>query len=248
MVVLLYNIKMKPYITPEKILEMNFGKNVPEIPETVFIFFYRSMVQRIEKHFKLEKIKFTRGDFYIEENKKFAIVTNFGNGESGALMLAEELSAVGVKRVVSIGAVGGISEELTVGDKVLIKSAFSQSNIGVVYDYNKEEILTSKNQNKEIEEVFNEDGLNYKFVKTLSVPTIYRETHEEIEKAKNKNISVIEMEAFSLALVFSLNNINFSAVGCVSDVLSAKGWEYEKGFKKVFDGLENIFLSIQKNI
>ncbi|MBU4479831.1 hypothetical protein KKG48_00095 [Patescibacteria group bacterium] len=237
---------MKTYITPEKILEMTFGDNIPKIPEIVYIFFYKSMIKRVEQHFELEKAKFTRGDFYIEKNKKFGVVTNFGNGESGALMLAEELSAVGVKKVIAIGAVGSLSNDLKMEDTIIIESAFSQSNIGLVYDYKKEEVFTSNKQNQEIEEVLKKDNFEIKFVKTLSVPTIYRETEEEIEKAKQKNISVIEMEVFSLAMIFSLKNVEFSAIGCVSDVLDSEGWSFDDGFKKVFDCLENIFLKINK--
>ena len=239
---------MKLYITPKKILAMTFGETIPKIPEVVYIFFYKSMLKRIEQHFELEKIKFTRGDFYIEKNKKFGIITNFGNGESGALMLAEELSEMGVQRVISIGAVGSLSEDLKIGDAVIIESAFSQSNIGSVYNCEQAEVFTSKDQNTKIKEIFQTEQLKYNLVKTLSVPTIYRETEEEIKQAKQKDISVIEMETFSLALVFSLRMVDFSAIGCVSDILNSEGWSFEQDFKKVFNGLEDIFLKISRII
>ncbi len=237
---------MKIYITPEKILEVTFKDDVPQIPKIVYIFFYKSLIKKIEGHFNLEKVRFTRGDFYVEKNRDFGIITNFGAGESGALMLAEELSAVGVERIVAIGAVGSLSDDLKIGDVVIIEKASSQSDVGKVYDHVENEVFTSKEQNKKIKEIFEQNKIKSSSVKTLSVPTIYRETEEEIEKAKENNISVIEMEAFSLALVFSLRNVQFSSVGCVSDVLGDKKWGFENDFKTVFDVLKTTFLKIQK--
>lgn len=238
---------MKPYITPEKMIELSIGKDVPNIPKTVYIFFYKSLVEKIEEFFSLQKIKFTRGDFYIEVNNEFGIITNFGVGESGSLMLAEELSAFGVEKVIALGAVGSLSHDLKIGDMVIIESAFSQSRIEKIYKQTENEIFTSEEQNKSIQKVFEQKDISFTAVKTLSVPTIYRETHEEIEGAKEKGISVIEMEVFSLALVFAIRGINFSSIGCVSDVLYNGEWEFENNLKKVFDGLKKSFLSIVKH-
>ena len=120
---------MKTYITPEKILEMTFKDDIPQIPKTVYIFFYKSLVKKIEEHFNLEKISFTRGDFYIEKNRDFGIITNFGAGESGALMLAEELSAIGVERVVAVGAVGSLSDDLKMVITLYFVEGFSYKEI-----------------------------------------------------------------------------------------------------------------------
>ncbi|MBU1046725.1 hypothetical protein KKH36_03040 [Patescibacteria group bacterium] len=240
---------MDTYIKPDYIVNMNFGGNIPEIPKIVYIFFYKSLIKKIESYFEFEKIKFTRGDLYIEKNKKFGIITNFGKGESESLMLAEELSFMGVEKVISIGAVGSLNSNLGIGDKILIESAFSQIKIGEVYDFDKDEVYTNKSLNQKIKKSLIDSGIKFNSVKTLSVPTIYRETLEEIEKAKKKDISVIEMEIFSLAMVFSLRNVEFSALGCVSDVLdSSKGWSFEADFEKVFSSLSEIFLNIWDKI
>lgn len=236
---------MELYITPKKIIEMTFENNIPEIPETVYIIFQKSLFKRLEKNFKFEKVKSTRGDFYIEKNKKFGVVTNIGIGESTCSMLAEELSFLGVKKVIAFGMVGGLNDKFRIGDIVIVEKSLSQSNIADIYEYTGDEILTSSKQNDEIVKKIT-DSNKIDFVKCISVPTIYRETTKEIEKARQKGVDIIDMEVFSLSLVFFLRDVDFSAIGCISDILDKEGWSFESDFKNVFDNLEKSFMNLVK--
>lgn len=224
---------------------MTFGNNIPEIPDTVYIIFQKNLFKRIEEHFEFDKVKFTRGDLYVEKNNEFAIITGVGVGESASLMLAEELSAVGVKKVISLGIVGSISDKLDISDLVIVENSFSQSNIFDIYDYDKKNIPTSSEQNNEIFEKIKVKDI--KFVNGVSVPTIYCETKDMVEKSRQNGVEIIDMETASLSLVFFKRGVMFSAIGCVSDILEKEGWRFENKFSKIFDLLEEVFLRLTKD-
>ena len=197
-------------ITTKKIFEkFNINSHIKDIPKKIYIFHQKGLFKKIENKFNFKKIKFTRGDLYFEENNQFAIITNFGTGYSSALMLAEELSGLGFKKVIGFGIAGFINSKnnIKIGDLFVIKKMYSQINLSEI----------SKNTNDYIEnDIFLK---NLKEKNSISVISLYKESYQMIKNCLSKDISIIDMELYPLALIFQEKGVDFNQVIAVSDIL-----------------------------
>ncbi|NCF75393.1 MAG: hypothetical protein GWO87_02830 [Xanthomonadaceae bacterium] len=227
------------YIKAKDILNIA-NKNL-KAPSIVYILFSRKFFLKIKYKFKLKEHKFTRGRLYIEKNYHFAVIVNPGVGLSSSLMLAEELSEMGVKKVIAIGIAGAINAELKITDIFLIKSVFSPISLSQIYKNYKPELFLSKKLNKRILKIIP----NLKQAKSISALTIYEEKDSLISGFLKKDISLIEMEAFYLAIVFDKNKVEFSEIVGIVDISKDKQWIFNTTNKeKVYKKLADIFLKL----
>ena len=158
-----------------------------------------------------------------------ALAGGFGIGGPAAAVVLEELIAVGVRQVVSVGGAGGLDAELAIGDVVVCDRALRDE--GVSYHYlpagdrfvHPDPDLTGR-----LVRALNRrrpDAVRVAGTWTTDAP--YRETRAEVRSHRAEGMLTVEMEAASLAAVALHRGIPFATAFAVMDSLAEDAWRPE---------------------
>lgn len=154
----------------------------------------------------------------------------FGGPNIAALI--EEISSFGVKEICFWGYCGGIGQDLSVGDRVLVNRALREE--GTSYHY-----LDDPNEHagsawfSDWQTVCESEGFVEGTIWSCDAP--YRETSAKVAKYRDSGILGVEMEVASLYALCSYRKLSAIAFLVVSDLISENGWApgfFSPRFKK----------------
>ena len=150
------------------------------------------------------------------------IITKSYFGGPNVAALVEELSAFGVKEFILWGYCGSISEELSVGDRLIAKGALREDGTSCHYlDDRSTFVFTDWFGSWENEA--RDQGIREGLV--WSCDAIYRETRDKVKKYAGMAISAVEMEIASFYAVCTFKKLKGIAFLVVSDSLVDTKWQ-----------------------
>jgi uridine phosphorylase len=178
-----------------------------------------------------------------------------GFGAPTAVMSLEELIAFGIKKFVSLGAAGGIQQNMNIGDIVICDRAIRDEGTSHHYLPVEKYAFSSLELTENLCTAFESKGILYSKGTTWTTDAPYRETIEELRQYRSDGVSTVEMEASALFAVGAYRGVSVSAIFTISDLLSEEDWdqgyhseEKLEGLKKVFEvTLEMITINAKKN-
>jgi uridine phosphorylase len=176
-----------------------------------------------------------------ERPARVGVVEGFGVGAPVAAVVLEELAALGVRRVVSLGIAGALPEELGFADVVLCTSALRDE--GTSHHYRPAERFAhpAKGLTEALRRELARDASPFVEGPTWTVDAIYRETLEEARAYRDEGIATVEMEAAALFVVAEVRGLEAAAVFTVSDHLLAHDtWRLAPDTRSVTAGLARI--------
>ncbi len=160
--------RSKSFITPKKFLHYSIkikGRkiNQKQIPESVILLYSKTLLKHIKRRYKLKKVEFTGGEFYLftERNKTIAILGNFGVGGPTVSIVMEELAELGIKNFISIGTAGSLQPDVKLGSFVLCTKALRDEGTSYHYLPPSKYIYPSKMLFNKIKRTFGKLGINY---------------------------------------------------------------------------------------
>ena len=211
-------------------------------PEKLIICFYNQLYKSIKQNFKVTAMDsdYHKVLLFDEMDRQVGVLGNFGIGAPVATIYLEELIALGVKQVVTVGIAGSLQKQINVGDLVLCNSALRDE--GVSYHYlesskyaSPSAILTGKLRN-----CLTRKNIAFHEGSTWTIDTPFRETIDEVKAYQAEGILTVEMEAAALFSVAKFRQIESAALFCVSDSLADFRWNPQFDAKKVKDSLQII--------
>lgn len=212
-------------------------------PEGVIFCYQPSLYAQILKNHEGKKGEgYYRHLYFLKEyDFKLAVAAQFGIGAPAAVALLEELIAVGVKKVISIGSAGGLQRDLHIGDTVILTKALRDEGCSHHYLPSERFVSASQDLTVQLETQAHQLGLSPRVGPSWTIDTPYRETKEEVLAYQQEGIMVVEMEAAALFAVSQYRNIEIASMVVVSDSLADLKWNPQFFSEQLKSGLEKVF-------
>lgn len=143
-------------------------------------------------------------------------------GAPAAAQILDWLISYGVRRVISAGSCGALTD---LEEGVFLVPCKALRDEGTSYHYQPPSrfIDVSIEARRAIEKALGRHGLPYKEVITWSTDGFYRETREKVEYRKSEGCSVVEMECSALAACAAMRGILWGELLYTADTLADAG-------------------------
>ncbi len=152
-------------------------------------------------------------------------------GAPYAVMVLENLIAWGAEKIIFLGWCGSISQQVNIGDIVVVTSALIDEGTSGHYLRNeKGQSLPSKGLTNRLVAEFNKAQIKFHSGTIWTTDAIYRETRHKVETYQRLNALAVEMEISALFTVANYRGVELGALAVVSDELASFKWR--PGFKK----------------
>lgn len=191
-----------------------------DLPDRYILIYYPELLNYFKRKYKPKKI-FMYRLLTIYQHKNIGVVMMTGVGAPNAVMVMEQLIALGGKQFINVGTAGGLTYcDFVLCDKSLRDEGTSQhyDNSGALYSY-PNQILTNKLYNE-----LQKSQFDFCVGTSWTTDAPYRETFDEINKFKSENVLCVEMESSALFTVAQFRKVKIASAFVISDYLSGKKW------------------------
>jgi uridine phosphorylase len=149
-------------------------------------------------------------------------------GAPQTVMILEKLIVLGVRRVILLGWVGGLSPTLSPGDIILPDEAISEEGTSRHYS---DEIRPRPSCSlvNDLKEGMKQEGLPYRQGPIWTTDAPYRETIDKLKELQSQGVLGVDMETSAVFTVSTFRGIEAAALLIVSDDLSKMTWRH--GFR-----------------
>lgn len=165
-----------------------------------------------------------------------------GVGAPTAVMTLEELIASGVMTFVSLGAAGGLQQDLEVGDIIVCDRAIRDEGTSHHYLPAGRYAQACPGLTAHLVTAIESKGIAVRTGTSWTTDAPYRETIEDLRRYRAEGVVTVEMEAAALFAVGAYRGVSVSSIVAISDLLSEDGWSEgyhsevkQEGLKKIFD-------------
>jgi len=196
-------------------------------PEVVIICYQKSALECLLENQKYEQGKSFLTKLYMLDGGKVGIMGGFGCGAPALSIKMEELIVWGVKKFISVGTAGSLSEEFPIGTMTIGTKALCGED-GVSQLYMTEGGLFAESCRDLFgmwEEFVKKEEQTFHPVSAWTFSNPYRETHKDILRVKDLGCHVVEMEAATLYAMSKEKGVQALALFVISDALHGDIWE-----------------------
>jgi len=211
-------------------------QSIEKLPERAILCFSKSQAtslrQKKEFQFTLSTGKLgIHIDIYQHLQQQTAVVSGFGFGAPATVVCMEKLLVSGVKQFFSVGVMGTLTSDLSIGEKVLCIRAFRDEGCSYHYKAPSEYVDLSDSINlSNIEKI-----LNIKRVSVWTTDAPFRESREELSHFQKLGVKCIDMESSALLSVGEYYKTEIFCLGIISDQLLSESWKpafFDKNVRK----------------
>ena len=172
---------------------------------------------RIAAHFESETKVYPV--YVLNEGGEVICLLQAPVGAPAAAQILDWLISYGVRKIVSAGACGALTD---LPEGVFLVPSRALRDEGTSYHYQPPSrfIDVSERARRAIEEALARRGLPYREVVTWSTDGFYRETRDKVEYRKSEGCSVVEMECSALAACAALRGVTWGQILYTADTLA----------------------------
>ena len=197
--------------------------NQADFPKSYIILYDRKLFSRVKRKYDLKpepQITKVLGNIRAYSYNGIGLIKLNGIGSPHAIVVLEELIALGGKNFINIGTAGGLLEEgIFLCDRAIRDEGTSSHYLAhEKYSYPNSQLTESFGKS------LTKAGLKFRKATTWTIDAPYRETKKEIEQYRGEGVATVEMEASALFAVAKLRKVRIASAFAVSDVLGKK-WE-----------------------
>ncbi len=167
-----------------------------------------------------------RRDFtaFVTPDDGITIVT-LPVGAPAAVILVEEMIALGMEALVVTGSAGSLQPHVPIGSIVVPTEAIREEGTSHHYAPAGELALASPTVVDAVSHVLGERGLAFAAGRQWTTDAIYREHREKIARYRAEGVLAVDMELSALYTLARFRGIACGAVLAVSDELHGDAWE-----------------------
>ena len=155
---------------------------------------------------------------------RVGVASRFGVGAPATVALAEELTAFGVRRFVSLGLAGGLRRDQQAGELLLADGARREEGTSGHYLPSAPTVDASPVLTDLLAQALKDHRQPYTRGFTCTTDTPYRTTRDDVDRWVRAGCLVVEMEVAGLFALARRRGVEAAAVCCVADALGAGGW------------------------
>jgi uridine phosphorylase len=148
-----------------------------------------------------------------------AVCGGFGIGSPATALIAEQLIALGARRIIAIGTAGTLQADLAIGDRVLCERAVRAEGVSGHYWEPEKYAYASSELTDKFKETLRRCGTSVSTGTSWTTDAPYRETRREADEHATEGVLTVEMEAASLFTVCRYRNVECAAAFSISDSL-----------------------------
>lgn len=160
-----------------------------------------------------------------DSDGKVGVVGGFGIGSAVAAMAVEELIALGCRRVINVGAAGGLQPDAPVGSITVCSSAVRDEGVSHHYLVPERFAWPSETLTELLKAELNTRELPYRVGPTWTIDAVYRETVAEARHYRAEGVLTVEMEASAVFAVGQHRRVETAAAFVVADLLGELEWQ-----------------------
>jgi uridine phosphorylase len=221
--------RLDAIVTPEEMLaHRRRGGRLPAIgpPSGAVICLQRGLPERLRRRVRLRRLGRLMGELYEVRATRGEVVvlTDFGLGAPIVAAQAEELIALGARRVVSVALSGGIQPDLAPGATVVVAAAIRDEGTSHHYLPPGREIGADATVTAALVDALSKPGTEVRVGRTWSTDAPYRETREEVVSHQADGVLTVDMEMAALFAVAQARSVAAAGVLVVGDSLSGGMW------------------------
>lgn len=220
---------LKAIVEPAEMLaHRRRGGRLPAIrpPEGAVICLQRGLPERNRWRIRVKRLGRLMGDLYgvSSTGGRVAVLTDFGLGAPIVAAQAEELIALGAKRLVSIALAGGLQPDLPPGSIVVATGAIRDEGTSHHYLPAAREIAADPGLVEALSAALERHGAGFRRGLTWSTDAPYRETREEVAAYAGQGVLVVDMELAALLAVAQVRGVAAGAILVAGDSLAGGRW------------------------
>lgn len=216
-------------ITPAQMLaHRRRGGRLPEIssPDAAVICLERGLPERMRRRVRIRRLGRLMGDLYATRatSGRVVVLTNFGLGAPIVAAQAEELIALGAKRLVSVALSGGLQPDLPPGAIVVPSTAIRDEGTSHHYLAAERDVAADPTLTAALAEALSTDGAEVRVGQSWSTDAPYRETRAEVTSYQAEGVLAVDMEVAALLAVAQARGVAAASVLVVGDNLAGGEW------------------------
>jgi uridine phosphorylase len=170
-----------------------------------------------------------------------AILTNFGGGAPIVAELAEELVAMGLRKMVLMTWGGALQPELQPGDIVVCNQAIRDDGTSHHYLPPGKCVDADAALVESLSAAIRSRGGVYTTGATWTTDAPYRETRAEVEQYQKDGVKVVEMESSGLFTIGQVRGVQTASVVVVMDSLATFEWKVPERLDRIVRSLELVY-------
>ena len=183
--------------------------------------------RRLRWQVRLRRAGRLLGPLYVVRatGERVGVLTGFGMGAPVMAAEAEELIALGARRLIAFGPAGGLRPELAAGTVVVATGAIRDEGTSYHYLPAGEEVCADEPLSETLASAIRARGATVRRGMTWSTDAPFRETREEVAHHRARGVLTVDMEAAALFAVASVRGVPAAVALVVGDSLAGERWQ-----------------------
>lgn len=212
-------------------------------PEGVLFCLERGLPRRMRWRVPVKRAGSMNADVYAVKRSKgrVAVLTSFGGGSPMVVELAEELAAMGARRMVLMTWGGILQPDLQPGDIVVCERAIRDDGASHHYLPPERTVQADAGLVSELAESIRDRGAACTVGTTWTTDAPFRETREEVLEYQAEGVKTVEMESAGLFTIGSLRGLQTASVVVGMDSLAALEWQTPERLDDIGRSLEIVY-------
>ena len=237
--------KLKSLLTAEELVayRARLGRMPKVKPEGVLFCLERGLPHRMRWRTPVERAGAMNADVYAVKKTKGRVVvlTSFGGGSPMVMELAEELAAMGAKRMILMTWGGILQTELKPGDIVVCDRAIRDEGASHHYLPASKYVDANDSLVNDLVNAIRARGTQCTVGTTWTTDAPYRETREEVMQYQIEGVKTVEMESAGLFTVGQVRGVQTASVVIGMDSLAALQWQTPERLDDIMHSLEIVY-------
>ena len=212
-------------------------------PEGVLFCLERGLPWRLRWRIPVERAGGMNGDLYAlkKPKGKVGIMTGFGGGSPMTAELAEEFTAMGVRRMILMTWGGILQPDLHPGDIVVVDRAIRDEGTSYHYLPPDKYIEADAQLADKLADAIRARGAVCRRGTTWTTDAPYRETIEEIRQYQSEGVGTVEMESAGLFTIGKVRSVPTASVVIGMDSLADLHWQVPERLDGILHSLELVY-------
>ena len=183
--------------------------------------------RRLRWQIRLRRAGRLLGDLYTVRSTgdRVAVLTGIGMGAPIMAAEAEELIALGAKRLIAFGPAGGLQADLPSGTVVVVTGAIRDEGTSYHYLPPAREVCANPALGDSLADALAAHGASVRRGLTWSTDAPFRETREEVAQYQAEGVLTVDMEVAALLAAAEVRGVPAAAALVVGDTVADLRWE-----------------------
>ncbi|MER7109437.1 nucleoside phosphorylase [Streptomyces sp. NPDC000229] len=190
----------------------------------VVLTYQRRVLDQAGTAHRSSRLNWVRGDLLVLERRGrwLAVCGGFGLGAPAAALVLEQLIALGVRRVITVGTAASLRTELQAGELVVCDNALRDEGVSHHYLPPGSRVRPSKGLSERLAEALRGRGVTVRRGSGWTTDAPYRETAAEVTRYGRLGVLTADMEAAGVFAVAERRGVDAAAVFAVADSLAER--------------------------